>query len=427
MSVFLSKKDEQMLGGQCGDAARLAMSILVRMAKVYEAPELMDVTQAHIDGCALMCDSGLEFAENLVALGARVSIPTTLNMIPLDLQNWERLGIPEEFATKAVRIAKAYTDMGCIPTWTCAPYQGYLTPRFGQQIAWGESNAIVYANSVLGARTNRYGDYMDICAAITGRVPKSGLHLKENRKGQSLLRLVDIQPQLLRDDTLYVALGHYMGGLVQEGILVIEGLPVNVTNDQLKALGAAAASSGAVALFHAIGVTPEANTVKEAFGGDTPASVIDVSFSDLRRAWLDLSTAKEGGKLDAVVLGCPHFSYAEFEQLAQTIEEEKGRLPRLGVRVLVLTSQTSYALLQRGGLMDTLLGFGVEIILDACVFHSPIISANAKVIMTNSGKCAYYAPGELSVRVAFGSIRDCIRSAIEGTVCWGETVWKESS
>ena len=427
MSVFLSKKDEQMLEGQYGDAARLAMSILVRMAEVYEAPELMDVSQAHIDGCALMCSSGLEFAENLAALNARVSVPTTLNMIPLDLQNWERLGIPEEFANKAVRIARAYTDMGCIPTWTCAPYQGYLTPRFGQQIAWGESNAIVYANSVLGARTNRYGDYMDICAAISGRVPKSGLHLKENRKGQSLFRLVDIQPQLMRDDTLYVALGHFIGGLFQEGIPVIEGLPTSATNDQLKALGAAAASSGAVALFHAIGVTPEANTLKEAFQGEVPKSVISICFSDLRRAWLDLSTAEEGVELNVVVLGCPHFSYGEFQRLARVIEEEQGRLSHPGVRVLVLTSQTSYSLLQRGGLMDTLLGFGVEIILDTCVFHSPIISPNAKVIMTNSGKCAYYAPGELSVQVAFGSMRDCIRSAIEGAVCWEKTAWRESS
>jgi predicted aconitase len=427
MSVFLSKKDEQMLGGQYGDAARLAMSILVRMAEVYEAPELMDVSQAHIDCCALMCDSGLEFAEKLAALNARVSVPTTLNIIPLDLQNWERLGIPEEFATKATRIARAYTDMGCIPTWTCAPYQGYLTPRFGQQIAWGESNAIVYANSVLGARTNRYGDYMDICAAITGRVPKSGLHLKENRKGQSLFRLVDIQPQLLRDETLYVALGHFIGGLLQEGIPVIEGLPTSATNDQLKALGAAAASSGAVALFHAIGVTPEANTLKEAFQGEVPKSVINICFSDLRRAWLDLSTAEERAELNVVVLGCPHFSYGEFQRLARVIEEEQGRLSHPGVRVLVLTSQTSYALLQRGGLMDTLLGFGVEIILDTCVFHSPIISPNAKVIMTNSGKCAYYAPGELSVQVAFGSMRDCIRSAIEGAGCWEKTAWKESS
>jgi len=178
MSVKLSRQDNEFLDGRRGKAGRMAMRIVVRMAEVADAPELMDISQAHIDGCGLLSDAGLEFAETLAAGGGRVSVPTTLNMGPLDLQNWEHFGVNKEFAAKAVRQGKAYTDMGCIPTWSCAPYQGYLTPRFGQQIAWGESNAICYANSVLGARTNRYGDFMDICAAITGRAPKCGLHLK---------------------------------------------------------------------------------------------------------------------------------------------------------------------------------------------------------------------------------------------------------
>jgi len=402
------------------------MSIMVRMAEVYGATELMDVTQAHIDGCALMSDSSLEFAERLAAGGGRVSIPTTTNMIPLDLQNWRRLGVPEDFAAKATCLAKAYTDMGCVPTWTCAPYQGYLTPRFGQQIAWGESNAVVYANSVLGARTNRYGDFMDICAAITGRVPKAGLHLKDNRKGQILLRLIDAPPKLQEDESFYVALGHLMGNLVQDKVPVIEGLPVGATDDQLKALGAAAASSGAVALFHAMGVTPEANTLDEAFQGGSPEHVIEIRPSDLKAAWEDLSTAAEGEKLDVVILGCPHFSFAEFQQLAQAIEDlgEGSRHP--ACKMLILTSQTSYGLLQRSDLMDRLTGFGVEIVLDTCMFHSPIVSPNAEVIMTNSGKCAYYAPGHLGVQVAFGSLRDCVRSAKKGVVCREKSVWEVS-
>jgi len=414
-----------MLNGQHGEAASIAMSIVVRMAEVYGTTEFIDVTQAHIDGCALMSDSSLEFAERLAAGGGRVSIPTTTNMIPLDLQNWQRLGIPEGFAAKAMRLAKAYTDMGCVPTWTCAPYQGYLTPRFGQQIAWGESNAVVYANSVLGARTNRYGDFMDICAAITGRVPKAGLHLKENRKGQILLRLVDVPKKLQEDDTFYVVLGHFMGNLVQEQVPVIEGLPVSATSDQLKALGAAAASSGAVALFHAIGVTPEANTSVEAFQEGTPEHVIEIRPSDLKAAWEDLSTAAEGEKLDVVILGCPHFSFAEFQQLAQTIKDLGGGSQHPTCKILILTSQTSYALLQRSDLVDMLTNFGVDIILDTCMFHSPIVSPNAEVIMTNSGKCAYYAPGHLGVQVAFGNLRDCIRSAINGVVCREEPLWKE--
>lgn len=415
-----------MLAGKHGEAARLAMAILVRMAEVYGAAEMMDVSQVHIDGCGLLSQASLEFAETLAAHGGKVSVPTTLNMGPLDLQNWRKFGVPEEFAAKAVRQAKAYTDMGCIPTWTCAPYQGYLTPRFGQQIAWAESNAIVYANSVLGARTDWYGDYIDISAAITGRVPKHGLHLKPNRRGQVLVRLVDVAPAVLQEDSFYPVFGHLLGSLVQDEIPVIEGLPAGATDDQLKALGAAAASSGAVALFHAIGVTPEANTRDEAFQGEVPRRVVNVQLSDLAAARADLSTAEEGAKLDWVVLGCPHFSFAEFRRLARLVEDEKPSPLHPDVTFLVTSSQASYALLQRSGFAGVLSSFGVQITLDTCVFHSPIVDPGTEVIMTDSGKCAYYAPGELGVQVAFGSLADCVRSAVEGYVCRRKSPWNES-
>jgi predicted aconitase len=428
MSVKLSRHDKQLLDGHQGQGAQMAMRILVRMAEVQEAGELMDVSQAHIDGCGLLSESSLEFAETLAAKGARVSVPTTLNMVPLDLQNWREFGINEDFAAKAGRQAKAYTDMGCIPTWTCAPYQGYLTPRFGQQIAWGESNAICYANSVLGARTNRYGDYIDICAAITGRVPRCGLHLRENRKGQILFRLLDIQPAIMQSNTFYVVLGHLLGSRTADKIPVIEGLPANASSDQLKALCAAAASSGAVALFHAIGVTPEANTLEEAFQGGRPEQVIDISLSDLQESRSDLSTAREGARLDLVVLGCPHFSFDEFRDLAMLVqtETEKGKSLHPNVRFVILSCQTSYALLQRSDFINVLTNFGIQVTLDTCVFHTPMVSQDTEVIMTNSGKCAYYAPGELGVQVAFASMAECVASAVEGYVCRKESAWNES-
>ena len=427
MSVKLSKRDKEFLNGQHGDAARMAMRIVTRMGEVLDASELMDITQAHIDGCGLLSETGLEFAETLAAKGGKVCVPTTLNMGPLDLQNWRRFGIDEDFAGKAIRQAKAYEDMGCIPTWTCAPYQSYLTPRFGQQIAWGESNAICYANSVLGARTNRYADYMDICAAITGRVPKCGLHLKENRKGQILLRLVDIRPAMMQTNEFFVVLGHLLGTLVGDKIAVIEGLAPDASSDQLKAFCAAAASSGAVALFHAIGLTPEASSFEQAFDGGEPEQVVEIGPTQLRKAHSELSTAAEGAKLNLVVLGCPHFSFDEFRELAQLIgaETQKGNALDPGVRFVVISSQTSYALLQRGDFLDVLTDFGVEITLDTCPFHTPMVSEDTKVIMTNSGKCSYYAPGELGVEVAFGSMAACVESAVTGKVCREETIWKE--
>lgn len=424
MTVELSRRDRRMLEGGDGGGARLAMAVLVRMADVYEAAEMMDVTQAHIDGCGLLSDAGLEFAERLAGLGGQVSIPTTLNMGPLDLQNWRRWGVPEGFAQKAIRQGKAYTDMGCVPTWTCAPYQGYLTPRFAQQIAWGESNAVVYANSVLGARTNRYGDYIDICAAITGRVPRCGLHITENRRGQVLLRLTDVDGELLREDAFYPVLGHFMGPVAGDRIPVIEGLPADVSGDQLKALGAAAASSGAVEMFHAIGVTPEADTAADAFQGREAQEVIEVRPADLSAARADLSTADEGAKLDVVVVGCPHYSFAEFRKLTRLIEAAGGRTVCDGVRFIVITGQASLALVRRSEMLAVLEAFGAEITLDTCPFHTPMVDPSAEVMMTDSGKCAYYAPGELDIRIAFGGMGDCVRSAVEGRVRREDGLWK---
>jgi len=419
MNVRLSTRDKEVLDGLHGAGSQMAMRIIVRVAEACGITELMDVTQAHIDGCGLLSDSSLEFAETLAARDAKVSIPTTLSMGPLDLQNWKQFGIDPSFAEKAIRQAAAYTAMGCIPTWTCAPYQSYLTPGFGQQIAWGESNAVAYANSVLGARTNLYPDYLDICAAITGRVPRCGLHLEENRKGQILFRLVDVASEHMQHDDFYSALGHLVGVRTGNKVPVIQGLPKSITSDNMKAFGAAAASSGTVSLFHAVGITPEAGTVEQACHGDLPEQTVEITLSDILDARHDLSGATQREKLDLVVLGCPHFSFDEFRELTRHIRAEQadGKSLHPDVRFVVISSQTSYALLQRGDFMDVLTDFGVEITLDTCIFHTPMVSPETKVIMTNSGKCAYYAPGELNVKVAFGSMAECVHSAVEGRIC----------
>ena len=175
-----------MADGDGGPAQALAMSILVRMADVYGATELMDISQAHIDSTIYLGDATLEFAERLASLGARVAVPTSLNVSGVDECGWKDWAVKPEWAAKAARQMLAYERMGAVPTWTCAPYQTHMRPVFGQQIAWGESNAISFANSVIGARTERYPDLLDICCAITGRVPAVGLHLTENRGGQML-------------------------------------------------------------------------------------------------------------------------------------------------------------------------------------------------------------------------------------------------
>src|SRR5579872_972761 len=313
----------------------MAMSILVRMAELQGAPEMLAISQAHIDSTIYMGEAGLEFAERLAGYGARVVVPTSLNVSGLDECHWREWPVPTDWAEKAQRQMRAYESMGCVPMWTCAPYQTTMAPKFGQQIAWGESNAIVFANSVIGARTERYPDLLDICAAITGRVPAVGLHLAENRAGDLLIRLTGVPRQVQEDSAFWPVFGMLVGRLAGDRIPVITGLEVTPLEDQLKAFGAATASSGAVALFHLVGITPEAPTLDAAFLGRQPQQTIDIGMAELRAARRELTTC-EGSRLDMVVLGSPHFSVAEFRQLAPLVE---GRSLHPEVQFLVTTSR----------------------------------------------------------------------------------------
>jgi predicted aconitase len=413
-----------MLDGAHGEASRFAMSVIVRMAEAVGAEDLLSVEQAHIDACALMSQSSLDLASHLATNEGRVSIPTTLSMVSLDLENWKALGVPAEFARISTQIAEAYLSLGCIPAWTCAPYQGYLTPRFGQQIAWGESNAVAYANSVLGARTNRYADYLDICAAITGRVPFTGLHRQENRRATFHIHLEKTATTDWANPAAWAAFGSLVGSLVGEHVPVIDGLPlVRPSNDALKAFGAAAASAGSVGLFHIVGITPEAPDLETACLGRGPIEFCSIRPGQLREAWNELSSPEEADSIDAVILGCPHFSYAEFESLAQAVRASAAGSVHENIQFLVFAGATSIELARRGGLLEPLQHFGVTLVRDTCPFHSPVVKPEARVIMTNSGKCAYYAPGELDVSVRFGSLQRCVEAAATGKVSGRDNPW----
>jgi predicted aconitase len=421
MTLGLTEADDARLAGEFGPAAKMAMSILVRMAEVYRARELLDIAQAHIDSTVYVGAANLEFAERLAGLGARVAVPTTLNVSGVDEYHWQEWAVPPDWAQKAHRQMVAYQSMGCIPTWTCAPYQTDMAPKFGEQIAWGESNAIVFANSVIGARTERYPDLLDVCCAITGRAPAVGLHLTENRAGQVLLRLSQVPARVQQADAFYTVLGYLVGRIAQDEIPVIEGLEVTPTEDQLKALGATAASSGRVALFHLVGITPEAPTSEAAFQRRAPLRDVEITMDDLRAGWRELSSA-EGERLDMVVLGSPHFSVAEFKQLTPLIAG-KHRHPK--VQFLITSSRGVVLLGQKAGFLDALTSFGGRVTVDTCILTTPMLPGGIKRLMTNSGKYAYYSPGLLGAQVTFGSLEDCVRSAVEGRVVRDDSIWNE--
>ena len=426
MGIRLTESDRAMLAGASGEAVRFAMTIILQMAEITGAEDLRSIEAAHIDACALRSPSSLEFIERMVEGEGRFRVPTTLSMVSLDLRHWRDLGVPKDFAASAKRIANAYRTLGGIPVWTCAPYQGYLTPRFGQHVAWGESNAVAYANSVLGARTNRCADYMDVCAALTGRVPNVGLHCTENRAGDVLIRVEGTREEAWQHPEAWAALGHWVGEQVGSRIPVIEGLPRSAPNDGLKAFAAAVASAGGVALFHLTGITPEAPDTRTAFQGRDPVETFQLTPGSLAQSWESLSTpgsSRQNAPIDTVIVGCPHTSFTEFEALAGAIHELGDAHIHPDTQFLVITHETSHALAIRAGLIEPLESFGATIVFDTCPFHSPIVRTDARAIMTNSGKCAYYAPGELQADVVFGTLRACVRSAAEGRVMKETLEW----
>ncbi len=419
MPVELTESDRSFLRGERGEAAALAMRIVVEMAGVSGAGRLIGVASAHVDGCLYHGIAGLEFAERLVAGDARVAVPTTLNVGALDLLHPDRYRGDPGMAANARRQMDAYVAMGCRPTWTCAPYQLPERPAFGQHVAWAESNAIVFCNSVLGARTDRYGDFIDICAALTGRVPFAGLHRDEARRAGLVVTLEGISERLLASDALYPVLGHVLGREARSEVAAIVGLPADTSEDRMKALGAAAASSGSVAMVHAVGITPEAPTLEAATGGEEVRE-LRVTTARLRASRDELSTdAPE--RLGAVSVGTPHASLAELERLAGLLGTDEVAVP-----LYVNVGREVLAEADGRGLVPRLESLGVRVVSDTCTYISPVMDEVNGSVMTDSAKWAWYAPANLGVGVVIGGLEECVRSAVAGRVLLDETLWADA-
>ncbi|HZZ60947.1 MAG TPA: aconitase X catalytic domain-containing protein [Roseiarcus sp.] len=410
MPLELTDFDQEILDGAHGGAAAFAMRLLMRFAEAVAAERFLDIEAAHVDGCLYLGRASLDFVERMAGLGGKVRVPTSLNVGSLDLIHPELFLGADEIRKAGARLMQAHVELGCAPTFTCAPYQSVYRPRFGAQIAWGESNAIVFANSVIGARTNRYGDFIDLCCAMTGRAPAYGLHLSENRFASALVEIEGV-PDGWEAERVCVAVGHAIGRRCENLVPAIVGLPAETNEDNLKALGAAAASSGAVALFHAVGLTPEAPDIGTASGGIEPQMVLRLSADDLAEAARSLSNAPDGAPLAAVTLGTPHFSIAEFARLTPLLQ---GKKPRVGI--WINTSRATREELRARGWDKTLAAAGVTLVVDTCIYVTTLTPRGAGVMMTNSGKCAYYAPGNLGVDVAYGSLAECVASARAGKV-----------
>ncbi|KAI1070012.1 hypothetical protein LB507_008006 [Fusarium sp. FIESC RH6] len=419
--IKLSPLDQELLRGDHGEASRVAIRIVLRMAHLLNTTRLMSITQVHIDACVYTGPATLLLAERLRDWGGKVRVPTTLNSISIDQKRWRALGVDTEFGEAADKLGQAYVDMGAKATYTCAPYQLDSAPKVGEQVAWAESNAVVYANSVLGARTMKYPDFLDISIALTGRAPKGGPHVDVNRLASVRVNVMGVENSSGLDDSFPPLLGYYVGTLSTSRIPVVTGLEkYGLSTDDLKAFGAAFATVSSAPMFHIVGVTPEATTLDAVIASDI--TTFQVQPRDLGPCWDKLNSAPPNQPLDLLSLGNPHFSLTELRNLAHIVQ---GRQKAPNVAVVVTCGRSIYKLAEQGGYIAQLEKFGVQILTDTCwcMVTEPVIPPSARTVMTNSGKYAHYGPGLTGRGMYFGSLGACVDAACEGVYDSGRPSW----
>lgn len=420
MNLELEAREQALLAGRDGKAMQLAMRLLVKAAELMGAPHLVPISFAHIDACFYTGQAHVDFARYLLDNGARLTVPAWTNTGVVSLADPDLRPEADDLETVrgARQLMQLYQALRCKPTWTCAPYQLPGGPKFGDHIAVGESNAVAYYNSVIGARTNKYGDYLDVACALVGKAPYAGLHTDRGRQAELHFDCTPLADEWKRQDIFHHLLGHHVGRIAGRRIPAISGL-VKTSPANLKALSSAVAASGGVELWHGIGVTPEAPELGAVFrSGET----LRVGAGDLRQAHKELSTGSDG-PLDAVALGTPHFSTAEFEELLRLLD---GRKVKPGLQVIVTTARGIRHLIDANGWLARLDAAGIAVPVDICTYYSPQLRGLKGRVITNAAKWAYYAPGMLGLEVCFGSLKECVESAVRGSVWRDPALWLSS-
>lgn len=413
MNMTLAPEERAMKEGRRGPVLEFAIDLLERVGNLRGARHMLPIEAAYVGTSYAGTPTHLDFARWIHDRGAKVAVPTHTNVGGWDSRNPDiRVG-PDagEFNDRSRQLLDLHRAIGCTLSLTCAPYQLPSCPRQGANVACSESNAVSYFNSVSGVRTEKYGCYIDMAAALSGRVPAMGLHLDEARKGTLVFDVEPLPEAFARDDLAYQLIGHVIGRKAGKQVPVIVGLDSRATKDNLRSISAAAASSGAVEMYHAIGLTPEAPDIETATrGGECPR--IPVSRGDL----MDARREMEGfgcGKIDAVAIGTPHASLTELEALIGLLA---GRKIRTGVNLFVQTNRFVREIAERKGWLATLEGAGAVCVADTCLYWRPATRGLRGRVMTTSGKFAYYSPGELGLSCRIATLRECVESAVRGEV-----------
>jgi len=402
----LTDDDRGILSGESGPGAQKAMEILLSLGRIFEAEKMIPIESAQIAGVSYLNigDIGLEFLKDWADAGARVSIPSFMNPAGIDRRLWKKMGISDHFARQQMEIISTLHRMGIEETLTCTPYHIGHVPKNGDHLAWSESSAVSFANSALGARTNREGGPSALAAAIIGKTPFYGLHLFENRVATHRIN-VKCTVKTVEE---YNLLGHTIGSKVGHAIPYIHGLELLIDSPHatscLKSLGAAMAASGSIALYHIDGITPEAIEYGPDLSGDHMSEITITHLDESRHALQQSST-----KLQLVTLGCPHASLDELKNYAHLLQDVRVKIP-----LWITTSAHVYQQAEENGLLDIIERSGALVIADTCMVVAPLKYLGYSYIAVDSAKAACYLPSHQDATTYFGSTEQCIKSAREG-------------
>ncbi len=409
----LNDQEKKMLDGHLGTGLQSAMRLLVTLGEIYSAERMIPVSSCHVGGRSYLIsgEENIEWMTDLFEGGARFQVFTSTNPCSADLEQWEKLGLPENLICNQKRVDLLYLKMGAVPLGSCLPYQLGNLPLPGTHFAWGGSAGATFVNSVYGARGNREGSPSVVAAAIAGVTPEFGLHLKENRYGKVLVELSGLDPSAL-SLTEYSAIGSYIGRTLLDKTPVIVGLPPTMTQDQIRFLISPMPTAGAISLVHLVGITPEAPTVETALGKRKPKDKISVGRKELRSSFEKLTTTQKE-EVDLVCFGCPHCSLPQIREIASLLE---GKKVHPNTRLWVATSGHIKNMAREMGYVEIIESAGGLVTTDLCVapgapFH---LVKGIRTVATNTARGAYFIPGACSVEVIFGDTSDCIHAAIGG-------------
>jgi len=383
-----------MLDGEKGKAVQKSMEILCALGEIYGADCLIDVSSVQIAGVSYhnLGDAGLEFLRELAEDG-RTRVVATLNPAGMDLENWRQLGISEEFAAKQCEVIEAFASMGVIPSCSCTPYLAGNLPARGEHVAWSESSAVCFANSVLGARTNREGGPSALAAALTGKTPNYGMHLNEYRKAEAVVEV----KACLKTNADFGALGWCVGHKLKNKIPFLTGI-VRPSIDQLKSLSASIATYGGTPMFYVEGVTPE-ETPK-------PTERITVTSEDISEAFHALNDGQTD--VDFVAVGCPHASIKEIRRIAELLRGKK-----VVAELWIATARQTKQLADQAGYSKVIQAAGGKFACDTCMAVAPL-KGRFRVLASDSAKACYYGRGSNGFKTRFGSLEACVDAAVTG-------------